>query len=414
MIFFYVLISVMPLTQHPLWSRFVGELTVIKYLGGVCLLYAILYWGIRRTRPPFFHTTQARAFVLLVLLASASFFSADVVVAWELSPLMSYVSFLLLFFLTIVLIDTLQRLRWTLLVAMGSVAFGSLYVLREWQKYHAVYKDFRPGWVVGDPNYFTVSALLCLPLAFYWVVGRRPRWERFFCLGCLIVTLVAVILAASRGGLLGLVAAFMFISWRHPKRVRVLTLAGVILLPLLLVAPASPVARLLHPTYSDEESAEARKAIWKAGLRMVREHPLTGVGLGNFKPTVEQYAKAGGTPKKIAHNAYLEIAAEMGLPSLLVFLVVLFGSFLTLKRVHQHALRSGNPLLQQVAGGMQAGLVAYAVAVFFVSAQYQKLFWLMVFLSMCLPLLERHTAPKEADLHRQPSFRPDAKPLLTR
>jgi hypothetical protein len=38
MIFFYILIGVMPLDKHPLWSHALGGLTLVKYLGGACLL----------------------------------------------------------------------------------------------------------------------------------------------------------------------------------------------------------------------------------------------------------------------------------------------------------------------------------------------------------------------------------------
>ena len=38
MIFFYALVGVMPLTQHHFWARFVGELTIFKYIGGACVL----------------------------------------------------------------------------------------------------------------------------------------------------------------------------------------------------------------------------------------------------------------------------------------------------------------------------------------------------------------------------------------
>jgi hypothetical protein len=40
---------------------------------------------------------------------------------------------------------------------------------------------------------------------------------------------------------------------------------------------------------------------------------------------------------------------------------------------------------------MQTGLIGYAVAIFFMSAQYQKLLWLVVFLSACLPPLAAAT-----------------------
>jgi O-antigen ligase len=390
-IFFYLLIGVMPLSQHHLWGATVGEATVFKYLGAVCVLYAVFYLASRKGIPPFFDSWQARLFFLLWILAAVSNFTKTLSSAPLSDPFLSYTSFLFLLFVTVSVVDSLRRLHNVLLVAIGSVAFASLYVIREWQKYHGLYADFRPGWVVGDPNYFTISALLCLPLAFYLMLRAQWRWERWFCLGCLLVTLLAVTLAASRGGFLGLVAGFLFVVWRSRRRLRNLALIGALLIPLSLLWPASPLQRLLHPTHSDVEAGDSRLVAWKAGLHMIRDYPVTGVGLGNFKPMMVRYTPAGESVDSVAHNSYIEIAAELGLPILLVFLTMLYFSFRTLGRVRRAALRSGAVLLGQAALGLQAGLLGYAVAAFFLSAEYQKLFWLVIFLSSCLPALAHST-----------------------
>jgi len=384
MILFYFLIGIMPLSEHHIWGRLVGEVTIFKCVGAGCLLYALLHLAARRTLPPYFHTWQARLLVILYLIATASYFTKRLPGAFEFSPLLSYTSFLLLFFVTVTVVDSLHRLQWVMLVAVGSVAFASLYIIREWQRYRNLYEGFRPGWVVGDPNYFTISALLTLPIAFYLMLGSSRTWERLFCTGCLLVTLVAVTLGASRGGFLGLVAAFTLIVWHSRERLRNLVLVGVLVLPLSLLSPISPLQRLLHPTSLETDAADSRVALWRAGLRMMVAHPITGIGLGNFKPMVPQYSRDENPPDHIAHNAYIEIAAEMGLPALFAFLGILFCSYRTLSRVRAHAFRAGLPFVWQAALSLQAGLVGSAVAIFFVSGQYQKLLWLTVFLSMCM------------------------------
>ena len=403
MILFYLLITVMPLMHHPVWEMFVGELTLIKYLGVGCLLYAFGYAVVRESPLRLFETWQARCFALLAVLGMASWVIMGPPTRWETSPFMSYFSFLSLFYITVAVVDSPSRLRKVLLAAIGSVALASLYVLREWQKYQGIYPNFRPGWVTGDPNYFTVSALLCLPVAFYMLQGERPKWEKVLCLGGLVMTLFAVTLGASRGGFLGLLAASLLVMWRTRRRVRNLTIVGALLLSFSLVLPTSPVERLLMPSRGDHEGVEVRKAVWRAGLRMVCENPLTGIGSGNFKPMVGSYGDQDQDPERVvAHNTYIEIAAELGLPGLLAFLGILFGSFYTLEQVRRKTSNSGQSLLHQVAQGIQAGLVSYMVASFFVSAQYQKLFWLMIFLTICLPALERETSTGKVGGQRTP------------
>src|SRR6266404_335510 len=329
MILFYFLIAIMVLTQHPLWSGYFGGMTLIKYIGGASLVYSIAYLARRRRFPPFLRTWQARCFLTFFLLTGISFITRSPSFSWQANPFISYCSFVLLFFLTLTVVDSVNRLRWVLLVAVGSVAWASLYMIREWQKYHNAYPGFRPGWVVGSPNYFTISAVLTLPLAFHLMLGSRRPWERVFCAGCLVVTVLAVTLGASRGGFLGLVAAFLFVVWHSRARIRNLVLAGGLVLPLSLLLPISPLGRLLHPSGGDKGAEDSRTVLWQAGLRMMAAHPIAGIGLGNFKPLVQGYEQGDAAENHIAHNSYIEIGAEMGVPALFVFLGILFSSYLT-------------------------------------------------------------------------------------
>jgi putative inorganic carbon (HCO3(-)) transporter len=318
---------------------------------------------------------------------------------------MSFVSFLMLFFVTTIVVDSVDRLRWTLLTAIGSVTLASLYVLREWLKYHDVFSDLRPGWVTGDPNYFTVSALACLPLAVCLIRKGQPTWERWFCVGSAALSLMAVTLAASRGGFIGLVAAAVFLLWRS-RHLGFRGVVGIALLVLLsFLSPVSPVERLLSPTSSDQDAADSRLIVWKGALRIIATHPIFGIGLGNFKEAVSAYEDPGRTVESLAHNSYLEIAAELGIPGLLVFLCMLLATLRSLERVRNTTRKAGPILISQAAIGIQASLLGSAVAIFFVTAYLQKLLWLMMFVSLCLPALAR-----QADLETsmQSTSRPRA------
>jgi len=398
MILFYFLVWIMPLSEHHIWGSSVGDLTVFKYVGAACAVYALIHLAANGLVPAYFRTWQARLFVVFYLIATVSYFTMGLKGTLELSPFLSYSSFLLLLLITVTVVDSVNRLRWVMLVAIGSVAFASLYLIREWQQYHNVYADFRPGWVVGDSNYFTISALLTVPAAFYLMLGAKRFWERCFCACSLVVTLLAVTFGASRGGFLGLATAFLFLVWHSRERLRNLVLAGALVLPLSFILPVSPVNRLLHPSHGDIEAEDSRTVTWRAGLQMMETHPITGIGLGNFKPFVREYEPADTPVDHIAHNAYIEIGAEMGLPALFIFLGILSFSFLTLGRVRSRATLARLPSIWQTALGLQAGLLGSAVAIFFVSGQYQKLFWLTVFLSVCMPgiVQQSHTLKSNA------------------
>src|SRR5687767_8500547 len=107
LIFFYLLVSVLPLVRHPLWSAFVGDLTVIKYVGLGSLAYALLYLGARRRPVRYLATPQSRWFLLLCLAGMASYLAWGVrIYRLGISPFFSYVSFLLFFFITLTVVDS--------------------------------------------------------------------------------------------------------------------------------------------------------------------------------------------------------------------------------------------------------------------------------------------------------------------
>lgn len=124
-------------------------------------------------------------------------------------------------------------------------------------------------------------------------------------------------------------------------------------------------------------------------MRMIQTHPIFGIGLGNFKSMMALYTESSEGFDSLAHNVYIETAAELGLPALAIFLGMLYSTYRNLEKVRRGTLRTGPSVLYRSAVGIQAGLVGFAVSSFFLSTEYQKLFWLMLFLSMCLFSLTR-------------------------
>jgi len=397
MIIFYFLISQMPLDQDPTWGRFLGAATLIKYVGLACVFYAILYLVVRRSRPRYLNTMQARLFLVYLLLVFISYWTMGSRFSIRTSPIISYLSMAFLFFVVLSIVDTIPRLRWTLLAAVASMGWASLIVTREWMRD----PQWRPGSIAGDANYFALDACLILPVAFLFVWRSRVQGERIFALGCLIATIGSTFLGGSRGGFLALGVAFLWLVWHSPRRLRSIVILLILITPPLLLSPFSPLRRFIHPDPSDKIGESDRLIAWKAGLRMIERHPLTGIGLGEFKPQMDYYADPGVGFSSIAHNTYLEVAAETGLPNFLVFMAMLFFTYRSLSRVRRRASDSGPPLLYLAATGIQAGFAGYLVGAFFLSSEYMKLFWLWMFLSMVLPsfLPVRVSEPREKGQH---------------
>jgi O-antigen ligase len=349
--------------------------------------------------PPLLSTWETRSVLLLFLIVLFSALTKGR--RLDNGPLIAYTSSVLLIFISTSVVDTLPRLRWTVLTLIGSYGFGSLYVIREWQQDHNLFSNFRPhGWIVGDANYFSTTAIFAIVLAFYYIHGKGPPWEKAYCIVCLLLTILAVTFGASRGGFLGLVAAALFLVWHTKRRVRNLVLMSALVLPLSLALPVSPLHRFLDPS-TDYGSTQFHLEAWKAGLHMVEAHPIAGVGLGKFKALMPLYMSVTpGTLIKVdtmAHNMFIEVAAELGLPALLVFLGIFWFTYRTLGRLRRSS--STHLLIRETAAALQAGLVGFAVAGSFVSAEYEKTSWMGFALMFCLqPLAQSHKLARHVEV----------------
>ena len=97
-----------------------------------------------------------------------------------------------------------------------------------------------------------------------------------------------------------------------------------------------------------ETSNSQRIEIWKKSLVSIGQRPLLGVGIGNFPVVLDQnirLTKAGSS----AHNIYLQVASEMGIPAALVFLWFLW---LVLKQIYDRFVKSHEPMYQAYFGGL--------------------------------------------------------------
>jgi O-antigen ligase len=399
MLIYYFLIFVLPLEYHRIWGHAYGNITVIKYVGAASILYAAVHFFQRERVPSFFAARSARWFFVFMAMAIIEFVRVGNFWFLSQSRLFNCISFMLFFFVTITVVDSHSRLRGVLLAAVGSVAFASLYAIRDWQKYRGIYEGYRPSGPTGDPNYFALTAMFTIALGTYLAIQRAGKLQTYFCLGSVFVTTVAVTLGGSRGAFLGMAAMFLMVVLRSNRRMLYLSVAGTVFLFPSLFLANSPLRRFFAPSERDMINVEERTLAWKAGLRMVRDNPLTGVGVGAFKPLMKYYQLPGEKEiLHIAHNTYLEIAAEMGLPGLLVFLMMYGSTFRMLERIRKRA--GPGSLMRTAATAFQTAFVGAGVGAFFISAQFQKFPWFFLFLAMSMPPLaaraRRHRRKKPA------------------
>ncbi len=381
--FVYFLIFSMPFFRHPIINAGSGMLTVPKLAGALGLVFACVHIG-QHGFPNFFGTRQGKLFLAIFAWAMLSFARQGRPPRVDVGdPSLLYVSLFIFFILIVTLIDTPKKIQWSFLIALASIAFASFYILREYQVYHFSFANFRPeAKILGDANYFSMAAMLALPIGFYWFLIETRRAYRILLLALLLPNAAGIAVSGSRGGLLALMVFMLFAAWRS-RKVTQLVLLFALLVPPMLLIPRNPITRMMHPDTADKQAALVRLETWKAGLRMSFQHPITGIGLGQFKPKLADYT---GRPNlaKLAHNTYLEIAAELGIPCLLLYLWLLWETYRGFERVRRVASQLDDHLTFNFATGLQGGLLGYLVSSFFLSSEYVKFFWFYVFMSIAM------------------------------
>jgi O-antigen ligase len=195
-----------------------------------------------------------------------------------------------------------------------------------------------------QPNPYAAYINMPLSIAFALTLLTRDWLTRLLAGITAIMLLLAELLSQSRGGEIALIAALAFILFVGMHGVRVLMRVGIIvilgglaaaligLLPSTLTGTIPKFLGLTQislsaPSAQDYSTAE-RLAHWIAGLNMYLDHPILGVGIGNYPDAYAPYhVTIFLDPLGHAHNYYINIAAEMGTIGLIVYLLFVIALF---------------------------------------------------------------------------------------
>ena len=180
------------------------------------------------------------------------------------------------------------------------------------------------------PNDLGAYLVILLPIAIgYSVVSwRAPRnWRLIAVLGVLLCVMgVNLALTLTRAAWIGVFAATIYIAIYFQRKLLWGLLALLLLSPFLM--PQTVKDRFETIRQRPSGFMSERPQWWKTSAQLIAKYPITGIGLGRFRHEYQLHAPAGVHHKPYhAHNIYLHIAVEQGIPSLILFLVILFLIF---------------------------------------------------------------------------------------
>lgn len=361
-----------------------GTVTPVKVAGALCFGCFALDAVVRRRVLRFDWTHGLLA--LLLALAMVSTLGARST-GDALTTTVRYASFAGLYFVATQAADRKLAVQITW-VASAAAALAASLAIRRFVVGDAPLA--RP--LNGDPNDLAFILVTTIPLTFWLLRTKGPA--RAFVVAMLVASVAGAVLSLSRGALLGLAVGGVWHAVTHRRHVPVLLLGVAVTGAAALLAAGSigpqVESGLRLKGAVAQENVETRLDAWRAAAELAAEHPIDGVGPGNFGL---YYHEATGRPPgtdglRVVHDAYLDVAAELGVTGLVLFVAFLAA---TLHRASVAVRRAGEP--PGLAAAVRTAMVVAAVAAITLSEQYYPPFWVLGALGTVLWLGSPAAAP---------------------
>lgn len=249
-------------------------------------------------------------------------------------------------------------------------------------------------------NYFALILVAVVPLAVERVLHARRGRTRWLAAGIVGVSVAAIVFTYSRGGLVALAMCCvpMLVWVPRGRLVPMLFTGGVAAVVLaVFVLPADYMERVraltqvVAATQGDvprDNALRGRLSEVTSAAMMFGDHPIVGVGYGNFEIHYPRYAQQLGLDarreERQAHSLYLEIAAETGLVGLLAFGVLLLGAGAGVVRGRHGLAEAGDFVGERLATGFGIALLGYLAGSVFLHLTYPRYFWLLLGVALSL------------------------------
>jgi O-antigen ligase len=333
-------------------------------ISGIVALLALLFSFSKIPQLP-------RETLYLAILIGQLLLSAALSPVWRggaFQATLEFAKVLMAIVVTAAAVNTPRRLRLLVFTQAASVAAIASITLWKGHSLEGRFNGFLRG-DYGDSNTLALIQVISLPLCLALLMLTRSWiWKAAWTSAIVVMTLL-IILTGSRGGFLAFIVTIAVGLWQFAVRGRrsyLIVLAAVLGAIGLQYSGGMLLARFKGTFNSEEVTAEAysssqqRQQLFWRSVEITEEHPLFGVGPGNF-------AQLSGS-WHVAHNAFTQMSSEAGIPALILYLLILSSGFKNIRMAKRFANRPRETTL--LANALQASLAGYVVGSWFLSVSF--------------------------------------------
>jgi putative inorganic carbon (HCO3(-)) transporter len=340
--------------------------------------------------------------LFLVVIIAASTFATFPSISW--SHWFDFFGWYVIYFLIINIVTTKERYFIFLVIFLLANFKLSIFGARTWMTRGFGFTDWG---IVGPPGYFENSAdlstemLMFAPIAFELALFVKPYVKRvtywFLMLGA-VTGAMTILAASSRGSQLGLVAQSAWVAIQRKLKLKILVGIALVAGIGYALLPAAQKARFASAG-ADSTSIQ-RLNYWKAGLKMIENHPVLGVGYFNFP---EVYAlqdpnKLWHGTAQLPHNIFIQVGTDAGLLGLGIFLILIYRNLKGARNIRR--VCKENPeapgFAASVAKGLELTTWGFVIAGQFNTVGYYPFLWINLALTVSLANIVRRAAKRPA------------------
>ena len=307
--------------------------------------------------------------------------------------------------LTFLVITTFARLRRIIFIQSASVAVIAVVSVLKGRSHPRL--EGVIGGIYSNPNDLAFAIVLSLPFCFAFLLSTRSIPRKAAWAASMLVMCTALFMTSSRSGFIDLLvtgAVCLWVFGIKGKRIHLIAAAVVATLVVGLAAGGQVKDRFLAVSGDNLEnevdqkaygSYEQRRLLIVESLQGIAHYPL-GIGAGNF----ETYS---GMWREV-HVAYLQIAVEGGIVSLVLYLLFFARGFGNLRRLRR--IPSSDPEIELFSGALYATLTGFIVGALFAPEAYQYFpYFAVAYTSVMLAIAkekEQHSEDPPPDLSNRP------------
>jgi O-antigen ligase len=354
------------------WIPGLSNLPLAKIAGIVALL--ALAFSLRHIRTRF-----PGEVTYLFLMIGQLFLASLLSPVWRGGALLTTVDFakiLLIVIAMITAVNTTRRLRLLIFVQAACVALIAAVTVLKGRVFGGRLEGMLGG-NYSNPNDLALAMVISLPLCLGLLfLTRNKLWKAAWALAMLAMASV-VFLTGSRGGFIALMITAVVCLWHFAIRGRrryilvLVPLAGVI----FWLSSGDMLSKRLNGTFNQKDdtasaygSSQQRQQLFWRSIDITEEHPLFGVGPGNF-------AQLSGSWHE-THNTFTQLSSEGGLPTLILYMLILWHGFTNVRKTKR--LASTRTESRLLAGALHASLIGYIVGSVFASVGFQFFPYILV------------------------------------